>query len=153
MAAQMADKARLEEQAGHRIDGPTFSEASYKKRRALWRKVLVDKVGGLDLESGEVEFRGRIDVSGQQWIVHGPLLFVRAGTTGDIGLDVFLEITDPDEAQCAVSFLQFRDNIVGQRSNPRTYTQAILAQQGITKDNFHQHAHKLLIQNPWQYED
>lgn len=51
------------------------------------------------------------------------------------------------EARVAMLFFSFvRQH---QAADPMEYTRRMLAEQGITKDNFHLHADKLAISNPW----
>lgn len=53
------------------------------------------------------------------------------------------------KAMTAVNFFMWWINQTNGRVDPREETKKILLQQGINAENFHLHADKLLIKNPW----
>lgn len=65
------------------------------------------------------------------------------------GSDLHVE-WDQAHFNVAAMFFKFVSDTQGAAPNPIEYTKRMLAEQGITEANFHEHADKFAIQNPWK---
>lgn len=116
------------DQLGH------FDLEAFNDIRARWRQISSDLLrSGWDLRD-KIDFRRKPDGD----------LHAKQGKT-DIGIT-----WSPATAAVAVTFFAFVNRSQNSIPDPRAYARQLLERQGITAENFDQHADRLAIQNPWK---
>jgi hypothetical protein len=110
----------------------SFSAESFFAVRATWRLVREDLLTvGWDLRR-DVDFQGK--PNGELWGRQGGGPFKKWPQEKGLVVATFMHWV-----------MQTQNDV----KDPVAYTKAMLERQGITKENFHEHADKLAIRNPW----
>jgi hypothetical protein len=134
-----------------------FDIEAYRDISARWKQIRGDLLSsGWDMRQNVDFFRmsnGNLHVS-QKTALQKKHIQIRAKLVGEAGLtekDLGPGIIwHPATAAVAITFFKFVHDSQTSVTDPREYTRRTLEQQGITAENFDQHADKLAIQNPWK---
>ncbi len=137
-----------------------FDLEAYKDISTRWKSIRSDLLSsGWDMRQQIDFFRmsnGDLHVS-QKSALQKKHMRIREKVSGGAGLteaDLGPGIVwHPATAAVAITFFKFVFDSQQSVPDPLEYTRRMLEQQGITEENFDQHADKLAIQNPWKAQN
>lgn len=138
-----ADKDFWRKRVG--CDAPGFDLEVYRDWEHAWKEVRAQfKLFGLeDFDDAEIEGVNIDPKTLTLSVAAGKVCFYRPGDKIPMTLKGV-------PARIAVNFLNFFTAGMRADQDPRAFVRQALSSQGVTAENFHQHADKLMITNPWE---